>query len=37
MGMSLDEVRVEWLDTADVPPALGRFAYENTGIFEYKS
>ena len=37
MGMSLDEVRVERPDTAVVPPELGRFAYENAGISEYKS
>ena len=37
LGMSLDEVRRERPDTAVVPPALGRFAYENAGSLEYKS
>ena len=37
LGMSLDEVRRERPDTAVVPPKLGRFSYESTGILEYKS
>lgn len=37
LGMALDEVREERPDTADVPPELGRLAYKNAGILEYKS
>lgn len=37
LGMSLDEIREERSDTAAVPPTLGRFAYENARISEYKS